>query len=410
MFTLNLNHFKFIIDKGFVAEQILTPLNTLQAKPVELDGDWELELSNNKILQLECEGSRFIISSQHTYNLRKGHGRISLSGVVKSKSSVKLPVLLNENYYPVFDLLDLEWEDTSLRFLKWMNINPKLILKMQQRRIIKVLTDDINKLLRNQYESWFTEYIDPILFGSFDLPDDYNSKVHYSLVGIAIGEMSTVGADIVVRAFGRALVSDAPFIDTEEHARFDLRRIETALDKPGKPRKAKAELILNKRSLSKLLQININKAIPEDLGFEISNIVLMKLVPQVEAAVLISGKQSGTLEFSFIPEFDLENQKFDIREVDILSRLDSIFANFLVNNFTNQVIRRVENHFPIKIDEILHSLSGKVRNFFERYPSMDLELQDFKLSAAEVKENQLILEFSSDLKFKIFGTEKLQEY
>lgn len=410
MFTLNLNHFKFVIDKGFVAEQILMPLNALQDKAIELDRDWELRLSNNKILKLECEGSRFIISSEHTYNLSKGYGRISLSGVVKSKSSVKLPVLLNENYYPVFELLDLEWEDTSLRFLKWMNINPKLILKMQQRRIIKVLTDDINRLLRNQYESLFREYIDPILFGSFDLPEDYNSKIHYSLVGVAIGEMSSVGADIIVRAFGRALVSDVPFIDTEEHARFDLRRIETALDKPGRARKAKAELILNKRSLSKLLQININKVIPEDLGFEISNIVLMKLVPQVEAAVLIAGKQSGTLEFSFAPEFDLENQKFDIKEVDILSRLDSIFANFLVNNFTSQVVKRVENHFPININDILKKISSKVRTFFAQYPSMDLELQDFRLSAAEIKEDQLILEFSSDLKFKIFGTEKLLEY
>src|SRR5690606_29811613 len=145
------------------------------------DNDWELNLSNNKIQKIDCEGSRFIISSEHTYNLRKKNGRVILSGVVKAKSSVKLPVLLNENYFPVFELIDLGWEDSSLRLLKWMNINPKLILKMQQRKIIKTLTDDINRLLRSQYEKLFKEYIDPILFGSVDLDDDYNAKLHYSL-------------------------------------------------------------------------------------------------------------------------------------------------------------------------------------------------------------------------------------
>ena len=410
MFTLNLNHFKFVIDKGFVAEQILNPLNSLENRAIELDNDWQLYLSNNKILKIDCEGSRFIIGSEHTYKLKKKNGNVTLSGVVKAKSSVKLPVLLNENYFPVFELIDLGWEDSSLRLLKWMNINPKLILKMQQRKIIKTLTEDINRLLRNQYEKLFKEYIDPILFGSINIDDDYNSKLHYSLVGVAIGEMNSVGADIIVRAFGRAIVNDSHFIDTEDHARFDLKRIESALDMPGSAKKAKAEIILNKRSLGKLIQLNINKILPQELGFEISNIVLMKLVPQVEAAILIAGKQSGTLEFSFIPEFDISNQEFDIKDVDILSRLDSIFANFLVNNFTNQVIKRVENHFPIKINDILGKVSVKVREYFEQYPSMDLDLQDFKLTAANINADQLILEFSSDLKFKVFGTQKLQEY
>lgn len=410
MFTVNLNHFRLVIDKAFIAEQILAALNHYGKNRIKLNNDWVLNITDNKIDNIECEGSHFIFDSTHLYHLSKGEKRMSISGQFKAKSSIKLPPLINENYKPLFELLEVNWKNTNLHLLRWVNINPRVLLRLGQKRIKSSITSGVNRLISKQYNLLFEKYAQPIMYGTFNIEKFENITFHYSLVGFALGRMVSRGKEFEIKAYGRALINDHPFKDNEEYSRFDVRRIAQALVSPHQQnQEAKVEFIFNKRTLSRFLQLNVQSFAPKDLGFEVSNIALMKLVPQVQAAILISGKQSGTLEFSFKPDIDIEKQRFDIDDVDILSRLDSNFANFLVNNFTGTVVKKIEDYFPVKIDEILSGITNQIRAFFQNYPTLELDLNDFRLSKVGLEPDQLKIELSSFVEFKVLSKRQLQE-
>lgn len=409
MFTVNLNHFRLVIDKAFIAEQILTALNQYGKNRIKLNNDWVLNITDNKIDDIDCQGSHFIIESSHLYHLSKGEKKMSISGQFTAKSSIKLPPLINENYKPLFELLEITWKNTNLHLLRWFNINPRVLLRLGQKRIKNSITSGVNRLISKQYNLLFERFAQPMMYGTFKIDKFENITFHYSLVGFALGRMVSRGKEFEIKAYGRALINDSPFKDNEEFSRFDVRRIAQALvGNPTQNQDAKVEFIFNKRTLSRFIQLNVTSFAPKDLGFEISNITLMKFVPDVQAAILISGKQSGTLELSFKPEFDIENQRFDIEDIDILSRLDSNFANFLVNNFTGTVVKKIEDYFPVKIDEILTGITNQIRSTFNDYPALDLDMNDFRLSKVALEPDQLKIEMSSFVEFKVLSKRQLQ--
>ena len=403
MFVANLNHFKFVFDKSLLTDQLETALNRYASNFVPVNLDWVIKLADNNIVSIYALGNTLEIISNHTYALKKENGKVSLKGKVNVKSKIKLPVLFSEYYKPYFELLDVEWDKTNLRYLKWISINPKLILKLQDKKIRNNLTTRIQKIIDRQYNLNFEKYINPILFGEIELKNKYFRKLNYSLVGLAFGGMSTVGDEIIIRAYGRVLVNDVPFQDSEEHSRFDLKRIESGLSKRGNIRDAKLEFVFNKKILAHLLQIKLNEFIPEELEIKIGNMVIMQMNPVAKAALLLTGNQSGTLECTFLPSFNLENQTFDIKEMDIVSRMDSDFANFILNNLSIKINKRVEDYFPIKIDELLGNLSKRIVEFFHQYPKLSIELDNFSLSKVNFEDDILTIEFSSESTFRILN-------
>jgi hypothetical protein len=401
LFVVNLNHFKFVFEKSFLASQIETVLHRYTANYFPVNFDWMVCLSDNKILDIQAVGNTLDITSNHAYSFKKKNGKVSLKGKVNVKSRIKLPVLFSEYHKPYFELIDVEWEKTNLRYLKWISINPKLILKLQDKKIRENLTLRIQKILEKKYITNFSKYINPILFGEVQLKNKYFKKLHYSLVGLAFGGMSTIGDEIIARAYGRAMFNDLPFHDLEEHSRFDLKRIESNLSKRGSIRDAKLEFVFNKKILAHLLQIKLNEFIPKEFGLSIGNMVIMQMSPMAHAALLLTGSQSGTLECTFIPTFNIDAQTFDLKEMDIVSRLDSTFADFLLNNFSLEVSKSVEDYFPIKIDSLLGNLSHRIVEFFHQYPHLSIEMENFMLSKAHFLEDTLTIEFSSEANFRI---------
>jgi hypothetical protein len=401
LFVVNLNHFKFVLEKSFLASQMEVVLQRYAANYFPINFDWMVCLSDNKILDIQALGNTLEIQSNHAYSLKKKNGKVSLKGKVNVKSRIKLPVLFSEYHKPYFELIDVEWERTNLRYLKWISINPKLILKLQDKKIRNHLTSRIQRILEKKYISNFSKYINPILFGEVELKNKYFKKLHYSLVGLAFGGMSTVGEEIIVRAYGRALFNDLPFQDLEEHSRFDLKRIESNLSKRGSIRDAKLEFVFSKKILAHLLQIKLNEFIPDEFGLSIGNMVIMQMSPTARAALLLTGHQSGTLECTFVPTFNLDAQTFDIKDMDIAARLDSSFANFLLSNLGSKVNESVEDYFPIRIDALLGNLSHRIVEFFYQYPYLSIEMDNFLLSKAHFTEDSLTIEFSSEATFRI---------